>query len=139
NIQEIFEFGLFDNFGISYENPKGEPYNETRTDCDLVENLSNTFENLVIHEVIKPIIRVKQDGATRIVQRAKVVVKSEYDIEQESSKSQKKQVIGNISLPISNIDKEKHLKKFIQSQLKLSCSNIDAKKIVKQLSRKKHS
>lgn len=67
---------LFSNeAGFIYENPLGQKYDETRTDCNASIAGENT-ENLVITEVIKPIIRLKQNDITRIVQKAVVVVQS---------------------------------------------------------------
>lgn len=68
---------LFSNeAGFIYENPLGQKYDETRTDCNASIAGENT-ENLVITEVIKPIIRLKQNDITRIVQKAVVVVQSQ--------------------------------------------------------------
>jgi hypothetical protein len=61
--------------GFIYHNPIGEPYNETRTDCEASIAGSST-DNLVITEVIKPIIRYKKGGLNLIVQKAVVVAES---------------------------------------------------------------
>jgi hypothetical protein len=66
---------LFFDTGFIYENPIGEDYNETRTDCT-ASIAGESTENLVIVEVIKPIIRVKQNNFTQIIQKAVVVVQS---------------------------------------------------------------
>lgn len=66
---------LFPDTGFIYENPVGEDYNETRTDCT-ASIAGESTENLVIIEVIKPIIRYKQNNMTQIVQKAVVVVQS---------------------------------------------------------------
>lgn len=59
--------------GFSYEDPTGEAYNETRTDCEA--SISGTSDdNLVILETLKPIIRFSEDGFHKIVQRALVIV-----------------------------------------------------------------
>lgn len=64
-----------EKFKLSYHNPIGEPYNETRTDCEASIAGIGT-EDLVITEVIKPIIRFVKDDMNIIVQKAIVVVES---------------------------------------------------------------
>ena len=71
-LKEIYEHEI----GFIYENPLKQKYDETRTDCEASIAGEGT-ENLVIVEVIKPIIRVKKNNLTQIVQRAVVVVKSQ--------------------------------------------------------------
>lgn len=58
-LKDLFENEFFKNnegaLGLSYLNPIGEVYNDSRTDCDA--SISGTsIENLKIIEVIKPII-----------------------------------------------------------------------------------
>jgi hypothetical protein len=136
NLKELLEEGFFQDFGIIYHNPLGEPYNDTRTDCDLAENLSNSFDDLIITQVIRPIIRVKQNDTIRIVQRARVVVQSKAEQPKESPKTIQNQ---NHSVVKTNIDRQKQLKEFVNRQLQLNCSNSDAEKFVKQLSKKSNS
>jgi len=62
--------------GLIYQNPLGEPYNETRTDLE-ASIAGSSADNLVITEVIKPIIRLRTNsGATTIVRKGVVVVES---------------------------------------------------------------
>jgi len=65
--------------GLSYHNPLGENYSETRTDCEATIQ-GTEIENLEITEVVKPIIFYSyQDGGKVlkiIVQPAVVVVQS---------------------------------------------------------------
>ncbi len=69
--------------GFVYENPLGQAYDETRTDCNASIAGENT-EDLVITEVIKPIIRLRitqsdlmqKNDTTLIVQKGVVVVQS---------------------------------------------------------------
>ena len=68
-------YGEFTEIGFISENPIGQPYNETRTDCD-ASIAGESAENLVIVEVIKPLVRSRVEGSTRILQRAVVVVES---------------------------------------------------------------
>jgi len=81
-LKELFENDLGGGYnnnneaiGFIYHNPIGEPYNETRTDCDASIAGTRT-DNLVITEVIKPIIRCKKGGVNVLVQKAVVVAES---------------------------------------------------------------
>ncbi|NID13516.1 hypothetical protein [Fibrivirga algicola] len=78
-LREILENDLSDNggspIGLMYYNPLGEVYNETRTDCEASIAGSNT-DDLVITDVIKPIIRYRQGGMNLIVQKGIVIVES---------------------------------------------------------------
>jgi hypothetical protein len=64
---------------LAFEDPMGQPFKETRTDLDATIAGTGT-DNLVVVEVIKPIIRVtvKGDevGSSKIVQRGIVIVES---------------------------------------------------------------
>ena len=62
-----------EELGLSWHDPIGESYNETRTDCEASIAGTETTD-LVITETLKPIIRIQEDGHLRIVQRAVVVV-----------------------------------------------------------------
>jgi hypothetical protein len=74
-IKEMFEY-LTEDSGLIYQNPLGEPYNETRTDLE-ASIAGNSADNLVITEVIKPIIRFRtNNGVTTIVRKGVVVVES---------------------------------------------------------------
>ena len=65
--------------GLAYEDPLGQPCNETRTDLEATISGSGT-ENLVVVEVIKPIIRtIITDSAGKfyqVVQKGIVTVES---------------------------------------------------------------
>jgi hypothetical protein len=71
NISRILE--EFANLGYFIENPLGEKFDETRTDCE-ASIAGDSTENLVITEVIKPIIRQRINNTSRIVQRGVVIV-----------------------------------------------------------------
>ncbi len=61
--------------GLFYEDPMGQPFTETRTDLDAtISGLS--VENLVVVDVIKPIIRVGEAALSRVVQKGIVVLQS---------------------------------------------------------------
>jgi hypothetical protein len=65
----------FRNQGLFYEDPLGQPFRETRTDLE-VNIAGQGTENLVVAEVIKPIIRARQAEFSRVVQKGIVVVQS---------------------------------------------------------------
>ncbi len=61
----------FDEMGFQIHNPSGEPYNETRTDCE-ASIAGAKMENLIVAEVIKPIVR--RQGI--IIQKGVVIVEN---------------------------------------------------------------
>lgn len=66
-------FRQFEAYGLHYLDPIGEPYNETRTDCEATISGRST-KNLVISEVIKPIVYQKDQNTNQILQKAVVIV-----------------------------------------------------------------
>jgi len=75
-IKDYFEYeAMEDNAGLSYHNPFGEAYNETRTDLE-ASIAGNSTENLFITEVIKPIIRYRKGGMNAIAQKGVVIVET---------------------------------------------------------------
>lgn len=73
-LKEMFE-QLEADGGLTYHNPIGEPYKESRTDLE-ASIAGNSADNLVIMEVIKPIIRYRKGGVTLIVRKGVVVAES---------------------------------------------------------------
>lgn len=75
---ELFK-GTEGTIGLSYYNPIGETYSDTRTDCE-ASIAGTSADNLEIVEVIKPIIfysYLEEDKVMKaIVQKAVVVAKS---------------------------------------------------------------
>jgi hypothetical protein len=61
--------------GVTYENPIGQSFNETRTDLDASISGPGT-EDLYVVDVMKPIIRVTGSGLSSVVQKGIVVVES---------------------------------------------------------------
>lgn len=59
--------------GLVWHDPLGEPYDETRTDCE-ASIAGESADNLVVIEVVKPIVYWQGDQARQIVQRGVVVV-----------------------------------------------------------------
>lgn len=77
NIQRAKE--EFEKLGFLIENPLGQKYDETRTDCE-ASIAGESTENLVITEVLRPLIRFSKDGFTQIAQRAVVIVQDSLSI-----------------------------------------------------------
>jgi hypothetical protein len=69
-IKDIFEDG-----GLFYDDPMGQEFKETRTDIEATISGVGT-ENLVVVEVLKPIIRAGKRDLSRVVQKGIVVVES---------------------------------------------------------------
>lgn len=63
----------FKTLGYTYHNPLGEKYTLTRLDCEATISGASA-DNLVIIEVIKPIIYFQQNGQNQIVQKGIVIV-----------------------------------------------------------------
>lgn len=66
---------VFVELGLFYEDPMGQEFKETRTDLDASISGSST-EDLIVVEVIKPIIRTGEAAFSKVVQRGIVVVES---------------------------------------------------------------
>jgi len=76
--------GAFEQFydessGFAYEDPMDQPFKETRTDLEASIAGSGT-ENLVVVEVLKPIIRAvvrdSQGNFSKVIQKGVVIVES---------------------------------------------------------------
>ena len=65
----------FGEMGYLIHNPLGESYPDTRTDCEASIAGAST-EDLLVADVIKPIVHVRQDGALQILQKGVVITKS---------------------------------------------------------------
>lgn len=60
---------------LFYEDPMGQSFSETRTDLE-ASIAGESTENLVVTEVIKPVIRHGDRNYSRVVQKGIVVVRS---------------------------------------------------------------
>ena len=62
--------------GIRFIDPTGEPFLETRTDCQasIVGDLSG---NMVITKVMKPIVLLDGSAGTQLIQQATVIVEKD--------------------------------------------------------------
>lgn len=73
NIERIKE--AFESERVFYEDPMGQSFSETR--IDLEASITGTAtEDLVVVEVIKPVVRYGERALSRVVQKGIVVVKS---------------------------------------------------------------
>lgn len=61
--------------GLTFEDPMGQNYDETRTDLEATISGEST-EKLEVIEVIKPIIRLSVGPVSKVVQKGIVVVES---------------------------------------------------------------
>lgn len=64
---------LVEENGVFTYNPKGEKYNETRTDVEASIS-GNSTNNLVITDVIKPILYIEENGKKIMIQKGIVIV-----------------------------------------------------------------
>jgi hypothetical protein len=83
NVEKIKETLLADKVffmdeGLFYEDPLGQTFKETRTDLDASIS-GNSAENLVVVEVIKPIIRYGKPELSQVVQKGIVVVQTKAE------------------------------------------------------------
>ena len=67
-IKELFK----EAFHLTYEDPKGEPFKETRTDVE-ARIAGVSADDLFIIETLKPIIRLTHGPTSSIVQKGIVV------------------------------------------------------------------
>lgn len=65
---------IFAEMGLTFENPLGQKFDETRTDCE-ASITGDSTENLEIVEVLKPIVRLSLNGVSAIAQKGLVIVK----------------------------------------------------------------
>jgi len=68
-------FSLFEEDGYIVQDPTGEAYAETRTDCEA--SISGRIgSKMKITRTIKPIIYQKKDGVVQLLQKAVVIVEN---------------------------------------------------------------
>ena len=68
--------GALQEQGLVFEDPMGQRFQETRTDLEATIS-GDSADNLVVVEVIKPVVRYEIDGLSKVVQRGIVVVQSQ--------------------------------------------------------------
>jgi len=101
-LKSFYEDSFDDNTSFIIDNPKGEDYNETRTDVE-ANIIGDSTDNLVIVDVIKPIIRVKQGGTNQIIQKGIVIVQDENTIIDIKSSNQQKKNSQNEQVKILKV------------------------------------
>jgi len=68
-------FSLFEEEGYFVQDPTGEKYSETRTDCEA--SITGQLDSkLRITRTIKPIIYHRKDGDVRLLQKAVVIAEN---------------------------------------------------------------
>jgi hypothetical protein len=78
NVEKIKD--ALNDHKVFYEDPLGQPFKETRTDIEAIIAGRGT-ENLIVAEVIRPIIRMGPTEMSWIVQKGIVVVQSKDEEE----------------------------------------------------------
>lgn len=79
-LKDLIENELFksaNGSGLTYHNPLGEKYNQSRTDCEAAGIAGTETENLEIVEVIKPIVfynYIDDNKAIKTIAQKAVVV-----------------------------------------------------------------
>ncbi len=68
-------FSIMEEEGYVCNNPWGERYTDSRSDCT-ANIVGKESKNMVITQVIKPIIYQKTEGALTLVQKGIVIVES---------------------------------------------------------------
>jgi hypothetical protein len=68
-------FNIFEEDGYIIQDPTGEPYSETRTDCEA--SISGRMgSKMKITRTIKPIIYQRKDGSMQLLQKAVVIAEN---------------------------------------------------------------
>ena len=68
-------FTIFEEDGYIIQDPTGESYMETRTDCEA--SISGRIgSKMKITRTIKPIIYLKKDGSVQLLQKAVVIAEN---------------------------------------------------------------
>jgi len=68
-------FNTLEEEGYTYQNPLGEKYKDTRTDC-VVNIVGKEGKNMIITQVIKPIIYKKEGNEIVLVQKGIVIAEN---------------------------------------------------------------
>lgn len=77
NLERNFDrlFNLFEEEGFIVQDPTGEPYTESRTDCEA--SISGRIgSKMKITRTIKPVIYQKTDGGVQLLQKAVVIAEN---------------------------------------------------------------
>ena len=77
NLERNFSrlFNLFEEEGFMIQDPTGEAYTETRTDCEA--SISGRLgSKMKITRTIKPVIYQRKDGSVQLIQKGVVIVEN---------------------------------------------------------------
>ena len=75
-MKDVFRSEIYKDAKVFYEDPMGQPYDETRS--DLEANIAGeTTEELFVVDVIKPIIRASINHQSSVVQKGIVTVEAQ--------------------------------------------------------------
>jgi len=99
-LKSFYEDSFDDNISFMIENPKGEDYNETRTDIE-ANIIGDSTNNLIIVDIIKPIIRIKQGGINQIIQKGIVIVQDKNSIIESKINNQQNNTAPNEQIKIA--------------------------------------
>jgi hypothetical protein len=118
-IKDIFEDDLDENISFILRNPIGDKYDDTRT--DLTADISGeSLNNLIIIEVIKPIIYIRENGKMQILQRGIVVVQDETTIQVNSKDEQVEKKTSYSTSSQQSTSLQKKQKSKLTNSLKMS-------------------
>lgn len=68
-------FSIFEEDGYIIQDPTGEPYTESRTDCEASIS-GHIGSKMKISRTIKPIVYQKTDNSVQLLQKAIVIVEN---------------------------------------------------------------
>jgi len=88
NIEKLkyfYENDFDEEISFVIENPIGQSYDVTRTDIE-ANIVGDSVDNLVIIDVIKPIIRIKIKKITQVVQKGIVIVQEKTQLNNQKIK-----------------------------------------------------
>jgi len=91
-LKDFFENEFNEDISFMIENPLHQKFDETRTDLEAMI-AGESADDLVVVDVIKPIIRIKQNNRIQIIQRGVVVVENVNLSENDDKKNFKIHII----------------------------------------------
>lgn len=73
NVLKMIE--CLEDMGITFEDPLGQPFSQTRSDLDASIS-GEGIDDLIVVDVLKPIIRAGTSNVSTVIQKGVVVVES---------------------------------------------------------------
>ena len=83
-MNEVFRSEISQDIELYYEDPTGQAYDETRTDVE-AHIAGKDTDDLIVVDVIKPIIRVKANQQSQLVQKGIVTVESRNAVKETNN------------------------------------------------------